>query len=212
MHRLIFIFLISLIGLTGLINFVSANDEQKYIFIIRHGEKNFDAEMGLNEVGFKHANCLADYYFGSFPLGTPEYGMAKSSRTIRPIETLDIIADKLNISTINCTKNEAITDVAKSVLKNLREYNNILLVWENNIIPKLATALGCTTCRAWNYNPMAKKHDAHLFNSTWVLTFPYRRDYRLRDVGDYKVTLRVYDQNFINNECEPQFEYTFRQF
>jgi phosphohistidine phosphatase SixA len=211
MHKqIIIICLISIISVS-LIGLVSASN-QKYVYIMRHAEKDFDAEMGLNDVGVKHANCLADYYFGPFPLGSPEYGMAKSSRTIRPIETLDIIANKLNISTVNCTKNESVKDVAKNVLKTLVDHNNVLLVWENNIIPQLATTLGCTTCKSWNYNPMAKKHNPHFFNSTWVLTFPYRTDYKLRNVKDYKVTLRVYDQNFINDECQPEFEYTFRQF
>jgi phosphohistidine phosphatase SixA len=189
-----------------------SNQLNKYIYLVRHGEKDYDAEMRLSVIGFKHANCLADYYFGSFPLGKPQYGMAKTSKTIRSIETLDIIAEKMNISTVNCRKNESVKVVAKSVLKNLEIYDNVLLVWENNIIPLLATQLGCTKCKSWNYNPTAKKHDVHLFNSTWVLTYPHRTDYKLKKVKNYDIDLRVYDQNFINNTCLTEFEYTFRQF
>lgn len=196
--------------------FALTSTSKRYIHIIRHGEKLKDRDFGLSPIGVKHAECLAGYYFHNFPTGRPDFAISKMSPTERPVETMNIIASKLNINSIHLSSHSKINEISSTILEKLNTHNSILIVWENTFIPKLAQKLGCVSCLAWNYEPTSKHHDAALFNSTWTLIYPNKKSYHISKVPDYNVEFMDYDQNFqqINGTwiCVNPYTYFYREY
>jgi hypothetical protein len=186
--------------------------QYNYVYFIRHGEKTTDKDFGLSPIGFSHAHCLSKDYFKNFPHGAPRYAIAKMSNTERPIETATIIANKLGIQSTDLSARLKIKGTADLILDKLAEHHRVLVVWENNAIPKLAQALGCKNCKSWNWDPTSKKHDAHLFNSTWVLRFPRQKSYNLDEINELDVKFQDFDQNFNGTDCHPHAQYIHRNF
>lgn len=174
-------------------------DKTQWIYIIRHCEKGKDSDMGLSRTGVEHSNCLIDY-FKNFPEGMPEVAHSETSRTERSIHTLIPVQIELGIPLYSYWRSNKIKKEVHSIKSSLERYNRIVVAWEHHTIPELATALGCTVCNSWNENPLLHKMNDDLYNVTWVLK-----------LENNTVTLRVYNQNFINHSCIKDFNYTYEE-
>jgi len=220
---LFIIVLIILIVLIVLINnkmnhelFTSSNknndDKYNYIYLIRHSEKVSKDNFGLSPIGVTHSNCLINY-FKNFPLGIPKYSITKMSNNERPIQTANIISNKLNIENLKLPQDYELKQDAKIILEKLAEYENILVVWQHHLhIPTLANILGCQTCNSWSSNPTSEITDGKLFNNTWVMRYPKLKSYCLENVDQYKVELFVFDQNFEDEICKMDFNYVYKKY
>lgn len=173
----------------------------KTIYIIRHCEKSRNKDMGLNELGLKHAVCLVPY-FKNFPMGSPKILYGAISRTMRSVFTLIPISVELKLPLYGSWKSNDIRDGIYDIYEYLLQYDTILIAWEHRMIPHLATALRCTKCNGWNkYSPSFKKIDDNLYNMTWVLRY-----------NGSSPTLYTFGQNFHAEKCIDNFTYTFTKY
>ncbi len=196
------------------INLATSNnaDNYNYIYMIRHGEKVTDDSFGLSPSGINHAQCLANTYFPNFIYGKPNYVLAEESGTDRAMETGGIIAHKLKVDIKGIANRGNFKKVDNKILEVLPKYNRVLVVWENNAIPKLGQLIGCSKCNAWNYDPTSGIHNGHLFNSTWVFKYPRKNSYSLDSISKYNVEFQVFNQNWNGTVCENTISNNYRTY
>ena len=115
------------------------------ILLLRHAEKTGDKDdMHLSADGAARATRLADYIPATF--GTPQFliATAVSKHSMRPIETLAPLANKLG--TVPFTHNRQdydTTGLANELLLDERYLGALIVVcWHHGTLPALAQALG----------------------------------------------------------------------
>jgi hypothetical protein len=168
----------------------------KTIYIIRHCEKSRNKDMGLNELGLKHAVCLVPY-FKNFPMGSPKILYGAISRTMRSVFTLIPISVELKLPLYGSWKSNDIRDGIFDIYEYLLQYDVILVAWEHRMIPHLASGLGCTKCNGWNkYDSSLRIIDDNLYNITWVLRY-----------NASAPSLYIFGQNFHSGKCIDNFTY-----
>ena len=115
------------------------------ILLMRHAEKTGDQnDMHLSAEGAARAARLADYIPATF--GTPQFlfATAVSKHSMRPIETLTPLADKLGTVPFTHTRQDHDTAGLATELMADQRYLGALIVvcWHHGTLPALAQELG----------------------------------------------------------------------
>jgi hypothetical protein len=180
---------------------ITTYNNEKWIYIIRHCEKLKDRDMGLSDIGIEHSLCLVPY-FQTFPLGKPQIAFSSYSKTRRAIHTLIPITNAFNISFSSDFKTTETYEFSRFVLNELVKYDRIIIAWEHIHIPRLLQHLGCNSCKSWNNDPFSNEM-TNAYNIVFALKYYNTSELSL---------LRVYNDNFINNECVKDIKYEYKEF
>lgn len=140
---------------------------QDSVIIIRHGEKPKDGD-NLDCKGLNRALALPKSLARQFSIPLYTYAAAistgGSTTRARMFELVVPLAVKYNL-TVNTKHDEKdVAGTAHAVIGKLgskRKHGTILLVWEHNNIPPLATALGIKNAPKWQGDD---------FDSIWIIT------------------------------------------
>ena len=140
------------------------------IFIIRHAEKP-PVGSDLSPQGAQRAAGMPAFFENTPQLkqfGTPVaiYAMeAKSTDSSnRPVETVTPLANALGVPINSSFTKLQIAPMVSQIMNN-RLYNNktVLICWEHDMIPLIASDLGATSApQVWN---------GTIFNQVWILTY-----------------------------------------
>lgn len=139
----------------------------KTVLIIRHAEKPKSGNH-LSPIGREHARVLVNYFGSSPEVPIPDViiAMAPGSEdeSMRPIETVTPLAEKLNLKIRAKYSRNEIKHLVKKVL-NSKKYDGktVLICWEHKIIPKMIHHFGV--------DPKPKKWPGTDFSSVYRLDF-----------------------------------------
>jgi len=145
----------------------AAEIKSTYLYITRHGEKIKDSLPSLSTMGVIRSNCLVNY-FRNFPFGIPIIIYAELSRSQRAVMTATPLSIQLDIP-IFSIRDELIHYIKRNIQNN--KDGIILSIMEHNDIVILAQALGCTTCKSWNYDHTSNITNNSMYNTVWIFHF-----------------------------------------
>lgn len=129
--------------------FVSLEAVPAQVLIIRHGEKPPEGNH-LNVRGWERAYALVPFFQGRQDLlvfGKPfaiyAMGQLREDSSLRPIETVRLLAETLKIPLITNFKHYQFPEMANEILRRSEyEGKSILICWEHKSINDIAKALG----------------------------------------------------------------------
>lgn len=140
------------------------------VIIIRHGEKPKEGnELSLK--GWERAHALIPFFQGNkkvLDFGTPVAIYAQKPSTpessMRPIETVQGLADALNLTLNTNFEHAQYPSMAQEILSNPDyEGKMVLICWEHKVIPDIAKNL--------NAPNVPNKWDGDDFDRLWVITY-----------------------------------------
>lgn len=129
--------------------FISLEAIPAQVLIIRHGEKPPEG-IHLNTRGKERAYALVPFFEGreeflvyGKPYAIYAMGQNREDSSLRPIETVQLLASTLNIPLITNFKHYQFKEMADEIL-NRTDYEgkSILISWEHKSINDIAKALG----------------------------------------------------------------------
>jgi hypothetical protein len=151
------------------------------VIMIRHGEKPASGNE-LNDQGWQRAYALVDFFTTNnavLAFGTPAaiYAMGQKGSTgsIRPIQTVTPLAQKLNLPILHPYLRDDTGQLAQEILgTSAYDGKMVLVCWEHNAIPSILSALG------WTSGPDAWPGDA--YDRVWILDFKDGKPVSFRDL------------------------------
>jgi broad specificity phosphatase PhoE len=159
------------------------------VIIIRHGEKSLTGP-DLDPRGYQRAQDLVEFFKtdkAMLQYGTPAaiYAMEpkhegnpnKTPSSLRAVETVQPLANALNLTIRDNAINTDYEAVVSEVMQN-PQYNGrmVLICWEHKNIPPMAEAFGATTA--------PEKWDKKIFDRVWVLNFKNGRFVSFEDLPE----------------------------
>ena len=140
------------------------------VVILRHAEKAPKGDF-LDQKGRERAAALAPFFIGSewvFQFGTPISIYAqrpdKEHSSQRPIETMNPLANALNIQINTQYTRELFPQMVTEILLSQKyEGKMVLICWEHDDIPDIARMLGAAEA--------PKKWKSKAFDRLWILKF-----------------------------------------
>jgi len=141
------------------------------VILIRHAEKPAKGP-DLSAQGRQRANALVGYFTGNPDVtryGTPVaiYAMAPNNEdgTLRPIQTMKPLAQKLGLELITAYKKSDYQAMVEDIRQNpAYEGRMVLICWEHNVIPQIVLEFGYSDGPSnWG--------GGSVYDRTWILNF-----------------------------------------
>ena len=141
------------------------------IVLLRHGEKPADeSNVHLSERGEARARALIGFFTGTpaFTTNAPTALFApkfsRKGHTIRPYETLEPLARRLNLPVQMPYESAEYAALAKHILSDpALDGKTIVVCWIHSDLADLAKALGV--------KPKPKAWDGSVYDRIWVITY-----------------------------------------
>jgi hypothetical protein len=167
-------------GLFGISSLSYAMPAQ--VILIRHAEKE-DNGNELNAKGFQRANALPKFFETNSVINSVGpvdviYAMAPHSDdgSVRAIETMTPTAEALGIKLDKNYTRDEVSAVTNEILHSpALDGKNIVMCWEHQVIPQLASALGANAPDDW---------EGSVFDRAWVLKFDAGGKVSFQDIGE----------------------------
>lgn len=152
--------------------FVTLEAIPAQVLIIRHGEKPPEG-IHLNVRGWERAYALVPFFQGREDLlvyGNPfaiyAMGQNREDTSVRPIETVRLLAETLKVPFITSYKHYQYPEMVQEILSRPEyEGKSILISWEHNSINDIAKALGV--------KEDLKKWKGDIYDRVYKLTFKH---------------------------------------
>lgn len=143
------------------------------IILLRHAEKP-DSGSGLSEVGFQRATALVAFFTTRsevIKFGAPAviYAMKpnKPGGSIRAIQTMQPLADALNLPIRQTYSRDEVSPLAKELLQWVQAPGNaqktLVVCWEHKVLVDIAKALGVKKLPA--------NLGTNIYDHAWVVDF-----------------------------------------
>lgn len=143
------------------------------VIILRHAEKPEVSSPDLSEKGFQRARALArlfDVHPQLASNGTPDFIFSTlyipGDTSRRTYQTVEPLAERLNLVINNSYPKEDFHDLADEILKSPK-YNgrSIVISWTHKRIPDFAKALGSAPADKWK---------SEVFDRLWVIQYDHK--------------------------------------
>lgn len=140
------------------------------VIVIRHGEKPPEGDK-LSLKGEERAAALAPFFLGTStwqqfgsPVALFAQGISKENTSIRPIQTLQPLANALNQIVLSQYTRQEYQDMADDIKSNPDyEKGLVIVALEHDTIPLMVTALGGDCSK--------HKWRGDVFDRLWVVTY-----------------------------------------
>ena len=170
----------------------------KQIIFIRHGEKTKKDSVNLSSLGYKRAEELIRYFEKSKNLILPEkiivMKQAHKDSSNRSYETVQPLANHLNLKISDHYKREEIKEVVEYIKEQESKYSIILICWEHSYIPKIIEKLlNLKHELKWGLNPEEEENDN--FTAVWLLENYKLSVYKQADICEKNNQIIVYESS-----------------